>query len=372
MSMKINRIEVHLIRVPFDMGAAPKAFAGMSWTSVDSLFVRVRTDAGLDGWGEGWGHVACPATSAALVSLVGPAFIGRDIGERARLMDEMWRRMHLHGRKGPVVFALSAIEIALWDIAGKQAGLPIASLLGGAPRELTAYASLLRYAEPELVAAACERALAQGFRHLKLHEERLDSVRAARAAVGEATWLALDTNCPWSVSQSIEKAHALEPLQLAWLEEPVWPPEDHEGLARVRAATTLPIAAGENAAGPCDLHAMLRAGAIDICQPSVIKFGGIDAVVQAATLARAHGIDYVPHCFYFGPGYLASLQLAAALAPQMPFELFFGDLQASPYHDAVRARDGRLSVPAGPGLGLEPDLAVIERYRLGPPLVIEA
>jgi len=72
--MKIARIELHLIRVPFDMGAAPKAFAGMSWTSVDSLFVRVCTDAGVDGWGEGWGHVACPVTSAALTTLVGPAY----------------------------------------------------------------------------------------------------------------------------------------------------------------------------------------------------------------------------------------------------------------------------------------------------------
>ena len=121
-----------------------------------------------------------------------------------------------------------------------------------------------------------------------------------------------------------------------------------------------------------DIAAMLRAGAIDICQPSVIKIGGIDAVAQAATLARSHGIDYVPHCFYFGPGFLASLHLAAAFAPDVAFELFFGDLQASPYHDAVRARGGRIAVPSGPGLGLEPDMAVIDRYRLGVPLVIEA
>src|SRR6202011_6261668 len=87
---------------------------------------------------------------------------------------------------------------------------------GGAPRELTAYASLLRYAEPELVASAVERALAQGFRHIKLHEVRLDTVAAARAACGESVWLALDTNCPWTVSQSIENARALEASRSAW------------------------------------------------------------------------------------------------------------------------------------------------------------
>jgi D-galactarolactone cycloisomerase len=368
--MKIERIELHLIRVPFDMGAAPQAFAGMEWKSVDSLFVRVRTDAGIDGWGEGWGHVACPITGTALSSLVAPAFIGRDVSDRSSLMAEMAHRFHIHGRSGAVVHALSAIEIALWDIAGKVASLPIASLLGGAPRRLDAYASLLRYAEPELLTGAVERALAQGFRHLKLHEVRLDTVRAARAACGESVWLALDTNCPWTVAESIERARALESTRLAWLEEPVWPPEDFAGLARVRASSTMPIAAGENVAGIHELQAMLRAGAVDICQPSVIKFGGIAAVAQAATLARVHGVRYVPHCFYFGPGFLASLQLAAALAPEVAFELFFGDLEASPYHDAVRAQDGRIDVPAGPGLGIEPDMAVIDRYRLGAPVVI--
>jgi D-galactarolactone cycloisomerase len=125
-------------------GAAPTAFAGMNLTSVDSLFVRVCTDAGVDGLGEGWGHGACPTTSAALTTLVGPPFIGRDVPDRSRLMTEMSHRFHIHGRMGPVVYALSAIQIALWDIAGKLASLPVASLLGGAPRELTAYASLLR------------------------------------------------------------------------------------------------------------------------------------------------------------------------------------------------------------------------------------
>jgi hypothetical protein len=93
--MKITRIELHLIRVPFDMGAAPTAFAGMNLTSVDSLFVRVCTDAGVDGWGEGWGHVACPTTSAALTTLVGPAFIGGDVSDRSRLMTEMSHRFHI-------------------------------------------------------------------------------------------------------------------------------------------------------------------------------------------------------------------------------------------------------------------------------------
>lgn len=363
--MKVTGIDVHLIRVPFDMGAAPTAFAGMNWTSVDSLFVRVRTDDGLEGWGEGWGHAACPLTRTALQQLVGPAFIGRDVSDRLGVMEDLNRRFHLHGRTGSVVHALSAVEIALWDIAGKAAGQPIATLLGGAPRELSAYASLLRYAEPPLVAQAVERAMAQGFRHLKLHEDTVAAVRAAREAAGRDTWIALDTNCPWSVARSIAMAHELEPYHLAWLEEPVWPPEDHAGLARVRAEGRVPIAAGENLSGPQELLQLLQAGGVSVCQPSVIKFGGIDAVRQAVTLIRAHGVDYVPHCFYFGPGYLASLHLAAAFAPQVPFEVFYGKLEASPYHDVVLQQTGKVQVPSGAGLGLDPDMGVIDRYRIG-------
>jgi hypothetical protein len=105
--------------------------------------------------------------------------------------------------------------------------------------------------------------------------------------------------------------------------------------------------------------------------PAFIKIGGIEAVSKAAIWARMHGVDYVPHCFYFGPGFLASLHLAAAFAPEVAFDLFFGDLQASPYHDAVRARQGRLSVPRGPGW----DSTRTWRYSIAtasaPPVVIE-
>jgi L-alanine-DL-glutamate epimerase-like enolase superfamily enzyme len=195
-------------------------------------------------------------------------------------------------------------------------------------------------------------------------------VRAARHAAGESIWIALDTNCPWSVAEAIERARALEPLRLAWLEEPLWPPEDHHGLARIRTETSVPIAAGENAMSILDVKHMFAARAIDICQPSVIKFGGISAVAEVASLARRHSVKYVPHCFYFGPGFLASLHLAAALAPTEPFELFFGDLEASPYHDAVHARGGRVVVPQGPGLGIEPDMRIIDKYRLVAPISI--
>jgi L-alanine-DL-glutamate epimerase-like enolase superfamily enzyme len=370
--VKIAAIEVHWIQVPFDMGAPPRAFAGMAWTAMQSLFVRVATEDGLEGWGEGWGHAACAATRAALETLVAPAFIGCETTDVRALMRRMMRAFHLSGRSGPVMYALSAIDIALWDLAGKRAGLPLARLLCEGPvRELAAYASLLRYGEPTEVAKAVERALGRGYGEIKLHEVTVQAVRAARAAAPHAR-LTLDANCPWSADEAVAVARALAPYGLAWLEEPVWPPEDHAALARVRREGGIPTAAGENACSPWEVRTLIAAGAVDYVQPSAIKIGGVSAAVDCARSAREAGVRYVAHCAYFGPGYLASLHLAAAFAPDAAFERLFVDLEASPYHELVEAPGGRVRVPVQPGLGRDPDAAVLARYRAAPPLRVPA
>jgi D-galactarolactone cycloisomerase len=162
-------------------------------------------------------------------------------------------------------------------------------------------------------------------------------------------------------------ARDLEDLDLTWLEEPVWPPGDHDSLARVRAEGGIPIAAGENAAGLHDFKAAFEVGAQDIAQPSVIKIGGPSAMVEIATLAKAHAVRLVPHNAYFGAGYLASLHVNTALAPDSPFERLFVDLEASPYHDLVEAQHGKVKVPTGPGLGRDPDMSVLQRYLVREP-----
>jgi L-alanine-DL-glutamate epimerase-like enolase superfamily enzyme len=167
-------------------------------------------------------------------------------------------------------------------------------------------------------------------------------------------------------------ARSLQPYDLAWLEEPVWPPEDYAGLARVRAEGGVPISCGENAAGLLDVKAILDMDAVDIVQPSAAKIGGITEVLKIAALAEAMGVRLVPHCAYFGPGFLASLHLAAALAPQGPFERLVVDLETSPYHDLFDVKDGRVTVPNGPGLGRDPDLDVLRRYALSAPTVLRA
>ncbi len=359
--MNIVSVETTVIAVPYEYDGPRHRVAGKDWMTMDTLLVRVETEDGLVGWGEGFGHGAIPATRAALDSLVGPFMVGHDAEDIAATMTEAHRAVHLYGRGGPMTYALSAIDIALWDLAGKRAGLPLARLLGGGAGPVPAYASLLRYGDPDVVARNAKAAVTAGYGAVKLHEITLAAVEAARAAVGPDVLLMNDTNCPWSAEEACGVADALTPVGLHWLEEPVWPPEDHAGLATVRARG-VPIAAGENAASLLDFRAMMQAGAVDVAQPSVTKIGGVTEVRKVIALGEAMGVRVVPHCAYFGPGFLASLHLAASMPERPMLERLFLDLVASPFSPWTEAEGGMLAVPDGPGLGCDPDMAVVERY----------
>ena len=368
--MKITAVETYWTQTPFDMGGKPKVMGGLNWQTMNTVWLRIRTDAGIDGWGEAFGYACSAATMTVLDTQLAPAILGQDARDIAGLRERLGKAFHIYGRNGPHLFALSGLDIALWDIAGKAANQPLWRLLGGSPvGTMTTYASLLRYGEEAQVAAACERALSRGYRDIKLHEITTPTIAAARQALGEGPRLMADVNCPWSIWQALGMCRELEDLDLTWLEEPVWPPGDHEGLARVRMEGGIPVAAGENAAGLHDFKAAFAAGAQDIAQPSVTKIGGPSAMIEIAALAKAHGVRLVPHNAYFGAGYLASLHLNAALAPTAPFERLFVDLEASPYHDLVLAKDGKVMVPDGPGLGRDPDMEILRRYLVRDPIL---
>jgi len=368
--MKIVALETILLKIPFGASGGPAAIAGAPASGLSILLVRVATDSGLVGWGEAFGHGVAPATKLALDTLVAPLFIGRDPTNIAALMREAQHTLHLYGRNGPVMYAFSGIDIALWDIAGKRAGLPLHQLLGGAQRtEIPAYASLTRHGEEAALLADCRRALALGYRMVKVHEVDPALVAAARAAVGPEIPLMMDTNCPWTPDEARAVARILRPLDLYWLEEPVWPPEDHRGIAAVRAAG-VPLAAGENACGGLqDFRRLFEAGALDFAQPSVTKIGGVTEVRKIIALAEAFGVRVVPHCAYFGPGYLASVHIAATLPGTVPLERLFMDLQTSPFSPYTDAAGGKVAVPQSPGLGCDPSPELIERYRTHPPTV---
>jgi D-galactarolactone cycloisomerase len=368
--MRIKSVESCVVALPFDMGGPKPPFAGRPWDHLEILLVRLETEDGLVGWGEAFGHAAIPATRAALDSVVAPLVIGREADDIERLSGEILHAVHLLGRNGPFVYAYSGIEIALWDIRGKRAGKPLHALLGdkGATRhELDAYASLLRYADPMLVARNTAAACARGYRFIKLHQVTREDVLAAKAAPGAGgAAIMLDVNCAWSVAEAHGKAQSLKGDGLMWLEEPVFPPEDVHGLAEIRR-DGVPIAAGENVAGVFGFRALMDAGAIDIAQPSVTKIGGIGEMLRVIELGRARGVQVTPHCAYFGPGFLASLHIIAALIEVPLVEVLWLDMEANPFDPWVRPVNGRLRVPQGAGLGCDPDPAIVARYRSAAP-----
>lgn len=362
--MKITAIDSFLLTIPYRTDGGFHYIAGRPSAGLTMLLVRVRTDEGLEGWGEAFGHAVAAGTKTVLDSLVAPFFIGRDPADIVPLMREAQRKLHIFGRTGSVIYALSGVDIALWDIAGKVANLPLHRLLGGGNRtSLEAYASLLRCSGTDAVAQSCSQAVAKGYKHIKLHEIDIPSVKAARAAVGDDIELMLDTNCPWSVGEAVSMAGRLKPYNLAWIEEPVWPPEDHAGLAHVRNTGAI-IAAGENVASLHEFRALYQAGAIDIAQPSVSKIGGITEMGRIFALSDAFGIRVVPHCGYLGAGFLATLHLTAARPGNELVERLHIEVEANPFGDWADVNGGIVKMPDGPGLGCDPHMSLIERYKV--------
>lgn len=370
--MKITSIHAHYVRIPFDMGAPRQEFAGLRFPTMDHILIQVQTDVGITGWGEAFGHTIIPSTLKALECYVAPWFIGKDATDINTLHREAAQAFHIFGRNGPVVYAHSGIDIALWDIAGKRARLPVSALLGGGRRkEVRAYSSLMRYGTPATVKRICAERAKAGFTHIKLHEHSVEAVMAAREGAGPDVEIMNDVNCPWTVAEALEMEKAYRPARLFWLEEPVFPPEDHKGLARVRREGQTRIAAGENAAGLHDFVDSFEKGAIDIAQPSVTKIGGITEMRKIIAAAEAHSVQVIPHCAYFGPGNLASIHIVASLATDTLLENIYANLEASPYGDAMVAKDGKVRVPTGPGLGVEPDMEIVAKYREGDIVVVK-
>jgi D-galactarolactone cycloisomerase len=368
--MKIAAIESSVVALPFDIGGPAPRFAGKPWDHLEILLARVVTEDGVVGWGEAFGHAAIPSTRAALDTIVAPLVVGRDADDIEALSRDILHEVHLLGRNGPFVYAYSGIEIALWDIRGKRAGKPLHALLGGSARtELVAYASLLHYGDAALVAKNTAAACAGGYRHVKLHQVARADVLAARTApgAGEAR-IMLDLNCAWSVADAHRMVQSLKGDDLSWLEEPIWPPEDCRGLAEIREHG-IPIAAGENVAGVFGFQSLIEAGAIDIAQPSVTKIGGICEVLGVLALCRKHSVQTTLHSPYFGPGFIASVHISAALIGEPLVEVLWLDMKENPFDPWVRATNGQVKVPQGPGLGCDPDPAIMARYRSGKAVV---
>jgi D-galactarolactone cycloisomerase len=364
--MKITAVEPFHISVPYDFGNAAENAAAVQWPKMETLFVKVTTDEGVIGWGEGFGLAACGITKVAVEKAIAPLAVGRDPTDIAALTADIAYKQRNCSRNGPVGFALSALDIALWDIAGKRAGQPLYRLLGAGEtvERMPAYASLLRYGHADVVRRNSAKAVARGYRNVKVHEVGAAEIAAAREAIGPDIALTVDASCAWTVPQAIDMAKKLKPCDLTWLEEPLWPPEDYAGMARLKAeGDGMPIAAGENAGTFADIAQLIGAAGVDYTQPSITKIGGVSAMLKVAEMAHRAGTKIAPHSPYFGPGLIATIHFAASLPERPPIERFYLDLEASPLGILVEAPGGYMSVPNGPGLGIDVDETVLRTYR---------
>jgi L-alanine-DL-glutamate epimerase-like enolase superfamily enzyme len=364
MPITITAIDTATLHIPLDIWAPPPASAGRPRTHVEAIYVRVTTSGGVVGWGESFGTGGATVTAAFDIWIRRLA-VGQDPTDQ-NLVARIERLLVGLGRAGPVMHALSGLDIALWDIRGKLEGISVSKLLGGAKRgRVECYASLLQYSGViEHVKRNTARALERGYRHIKLHERTAEAVAAAREVTGPDIPIMVDTNCAWTPAEAEKPVTAMAPSKPFWVEEPIWPPEDFEAIAKLRTATGVPLAMGENATSPSDFRKMIAAGATDFVQPSIVKIGGISKLSKIAAESEKAGVTCVPHAFFFGPGYLATLHCIAAKDRDAPLERLFADVGFTTYANSVPVENGVVEVPDRPGLGADPEEDMIAKFRV--------
>lgn len=269
------------------------------------------------------------------------------------------------------------VEVALWDIIGKDAGKPIYEVLGATSREIRCYASTGEVKPAEERIEYVEDRLADGFEAVKLRitsREDVDIVRRVREAFPDLTLMvdankgwavrAVDEEERWSFAEALAVARDLEPLDIAWLEEPL-PRHDYRGYARLRERTGVPIAGGEFNDGPHEVRELLRHGAVDVLQPDAMLATGIQEGVTIAASARERGVRFVPHTWTNGVGLAANLHsMTAARSPWCEFPIeppWTAEVRDFPLTETIAAENGAVEAPSEPGLGVEIDRSVVGR-----------
>lgn len=362
--MKIIAAESFRLAIPFSDGGRGEGMTPSAWNRLDMVLVRLETDIGLVGWGEAFAYFCAGAVKAMLDETILPLVIGCELSDPATISDMLQRRLNLFGRYGITIFAISGIDIALWDLKGKSEGLPISVLLGQRRRDvLPVYASLVRYGHAETAARFTRQAVAEGYRHIKLHEVTRPEIAACHAVLDGAA-LMVDVNCGWDADEARSMAGWLGEIGTFWLEEPTFPPEDFAQLKAVSGQVAL--SCGENLCTAWQFKSLIEAGGVRYLQPSVTKVGGFSEIAKIITMVAGRGdVTIMPHSPYFGPGYLATLQIAAALPREPLFEFLYVWPEAQFYRSLPLPEKGVIRVPDGPGLGLDPDPEIIQRYRVG-------
>ncbi|MEX0405963.1 mandelate racemase/muconate lactonizing enzyme family protein [Aquibium sp. LZ166] len=374
--MRIKDVQAWWVRIPIETAKQHRSDFGRL-TTFDSAILRIETDDGLVGWGEGKNAAGSAGEYAALVHLlnteVGPKLIGRDAGDITGTWEMLYNgarhesaaaaghAMPGLSRRGLTVAAISAVDIALWDILGKSLGQPVWQLLGGRKADrLPAYASG-GWAQADKIGDQLKSYISSGgFKAVKMRVGAMDGaphvsatrVKAAREALGPDVEIMVDAHGTYTVGDAKRFMHLAEDCDLAWFEEPVIG-DDKPGMAEVRAASTIPIAAGESETTRFAFRDLAVHGAVDIFQPDPAFCGGITEAMRIGAIASAFNLRFAPHLWAGAPCFFAGLHICAASPASFIIEFSLG---ANPMiHDLVEeevaARDGMVEIPDRPGLG---------------------
>lgn len=345
------------------------------WPSLEIVIVEVTTESGLTGIGE------CLARkgSAGYARFIEAELVKRLVGHSAHDRRALWQsmRMTLTGRTGGMLIeAIAGIDIALWDLAGQAAGQPIWRLLGGAGRKrVDAYASSINWSDDARVEAEVAKALAQGFRQIKVKigrpvEDAVRRVKFVRKLVGDDILLGADANWIYDADDAMRVGRAMADANYWFFEEPV-PPDDHAGYRRLAHHLPIRIAAGESDFTAGDSAELVTSHTLGLIQPDVARSGGITETWRIVEHAATHGVAYAPHIGWSGGVCsAASLHLAAAAENFLTYEcmVFDNPLRQALTHpvigDVGGLRDGMLDVPQGPGLGVTLDRDMLAKLTV--------
>ena len=381
--MKITDIEVFVLKTSLD---TPFAFSQGWVTQRSATLVRVTTENGLQGWGEAFAQGLEPPeiAAAAIEHALKPLLVGESALDIAVLWNKMYSRTRDYGRKGSVVAAISAVDTALWDIAGHFYQQPVYQLLGGASRTsvkpyATGFYRVNGQNESARLADEAVQHADAGFTAMKvkLGFGLRDDIEVMQS-IGEALAdpdieLMVDINHAYGRRDARYLGEMLEQYNLRWYEEPVVP-EDIDGYAELRQVLSVPIAGGENEHTCYGFNTLFQRNAVDIAQPDIGSCGGISAARDVAILAQANGVMVNPHVWGSAIAQAASLQLLAWL-PVTHHSLFAAepileyDLSSHPFRqdlitEPVIMQNGVVQVPNGPGLGIEVRMDTIEQHRV--------
>lgn len=384
--MKIRSVDATWVHCPLDPARQHVSDFGRI-AAFDAVLVTITTESGLVGYGEAKPAVGSAGNGAALVAIVrhelAPLLLGSDARDIGRLWGRMYngsraghaersgRAMPVLGRRGIHVAAMSGVDLALWDLAAKARNCSVLELLGGPCRDrVKAYASG-GWAPADRIAEELGRYLDQGFAAVKMRIGAMDGsvdaslgrVRAARTALGPAVDLMCDAHGTLNVAEGKRFCTGAAELALRFVEEPV-ASDDRAGLAEVRAASPLPIAAGESEFTAFDFADLLAHRALDVLQPDLAIAGGLSEGLRIAALAYSHRLELAPHCWGSAITFQAGRTLAFASPAGVLVEVPMGGApllrEMAPID--LRLHEGFLLPPQGPGFGVEPDPDFVRRH----------